>query len=887
MRKKKIISLMIVSLVLSNIGNYTSVLANDSKENQQNLVSITGEGVNLRTKENFISPYGFIAYMYSDDKFTDLEYIKYNIDINRLNNSNNINSAIFIAYIKPSESKTYKFSTSNNENCVLKINDKILINKDKNESIELEKDKLYKIELQVSGGLSDFELFLVDSNLEKESIKNENILLPNPSDESIPMVISNSLFINDSNTIKDSDKDGIPDDWELNGYTVKNNEILKWTSDLASEGYTKYISNPYKTRTSNDPYTDMQKVIGQIPSATRIEARDPMIPAFPKISVGMENLIMSKNQNVAEGEAGSKTVSTTKTNSTTHGVNIGLEGGLANKLFSFKVSPSYSYTNTTSTAVQDSSTDSWSSQIGINTSQAAYLNANIRYYNTGTAPIYEVYPTTNLILKNSGKSIVTIKAGPNQIGNSISPNESYPKKGLAPISLKTANSIGTVNIAISAEVLDALQKGDEVINLETTQFNGQYGIINSNGNFSTDATKKWAPIITEIEQNSANIIMKSPTSISERYIATPNTEDKNDSTPVLTIREALIKAYNLKEINGRLYYKDEESGNNYLISSKSVEIICDESTQKIIEENLKDTSKDILDLTLERGMNLTIILPDFYDDFTNKDLWSNLSTQTDSIGGVIPSNHTAKYKGKIKIEPNTDYIFKLYMKEKEHSGLVTVYVMDNNTGKTIANKIVPYMNLNQENLFYFNFNSYDCSTDNASIFIENGLGSLLVNDLSLTNLRENTRTKPLPPDVIQGERNIVPMTNSKFSVTVDIGSKNPSNIVLFADINQPQQRWIFEYDVDKEAYIIRSKLDNNKVLAWDSKNGSNVVIQDYNKDSKEQYWIKELGTMGSYYLKNYKDTNKVLGFNGYNSLENLNIEVQERSESDNQLWKIK
>lgn len=106
--------------------------------------------------------------------------------------------------------------------------------------------------------------------------------------------------------------------------------------------------------------------------------------------------------------------------------------------------------------------------------------------------------------------------------------------------------MGTFNISIPADILNNLQDGKEVINLETSQFNGQYASIDPNGNFTTDSTKKWAPIITEVEQNSANIIMKSPTSINERYVATPNTEDKNDKTPVLSIKQALIKAYNLK-----------------------------------------------------------------------------------------------------------------------------------------------------------------------------------------------------------------------------------------------------------------------------------------------------------------------------------------------------
>lgn len=331
MNKRNIISILLISLVLNNISSYTTVLATENKANHLN--SVAEENENSSPDKSSVEPYGFMAYIYSDSTFTNLESIKFNIDSNKLIDDKDVNSARFIGYLKPSESKSYKFSTSNNENCVLKINNEILINKDKSNSIELEKDKLYPIELEASGISGDFELFLVDSNSDKESIKKENILLPNPSYEFTPILTgSPSLYDSppvesgpsdesDNNIIKDSDKDGIPDEWEVNGYTLKNNEILKWSNDLESEGYTKYVSNPYKSKTSNDPYTDMQKVIGQIPSATKLEARDPMIPAVPKISVGMENLIMSKNQNITEGTSGSKTVSTTKTDTITHGVN--------------------------------------------------------------------------------------------------------------------------------------------------------------------------------------------------------------------------------------------------------------------------------------------------------------------------------------------------------------------------------------------------------------------------------------------------------------------------------------------------------------------------------------------------------------------------------------
>ncbi|ARC16225.2 hypothetical protein DD109_06290 [Clostridioides difficile] len=63
------------------------------------------------------------------------------------------------------------------------------------------------------------------------------------------------------------------------------------------------------------------------------------------------------------------------------------------------------------------------------------MNANIRYYNTGTAPMYKVTPTTNLVL--DGDALSTIKAQENQIGNNLSPGNTYLKKGFSPMALNT------------------------------------------------------------------------------------------------------------------------------------------------------------------------------------------------------------------------------------------------------------------------------------------------------------------------------------------------------------------------------------------------------------------------------------------------------------------
>ncbi|RFB34975.1 hypothetical protein [Brevibacillus laterosporus] len=43
--------------------------------------------------------------------------------------------------------------------------------------------------------------------------------------------------------------------------------------------------------------------------------------------------------------------------------------------------------------------DSSGSTTEINKGDSAYLNANVRYYNTGSTPIYQVTPTTSFVLQ--------------------------------------------------------------------------------------------------------------------------------------------------------------------------------------------------------------------------------------------------------------------------------------------------------------------------------------------------------------------------------------------------------------------------------------------------------------------------------------------------------
>ncbi|MCY9512461.1 hypothetical protein M5W78_21665, partial [Paenibacillus larvae] len=64
--------------------------------------------------------------------------------------------------------------------------------------------------------------------------------------------------------------------------------------------------------------------------------------------------------------------------------------------FSASVTGHYSHSSTHTVDSSNTSGQDWQHQLELNTGQSAYMNANVRYYNTGTAPVYNQVPTTNL-----------------------------------------------------------------------------------------------------------------------------------------------------------------------------------------------------------------------------------------------------------------------------------------------------------------------------------------------------------------------------------------------------------------------------------------------------------------------------------------------------------
>lgn len=561
---------------------------------------------------------GLTGYYFKDKQFSDLSIIAPTIDDVLLFSKDSlkgmkcleseIQSVRWIGFIKASQTGKYLIS-SDNSNCKIMIDNTIL---DNNSIINLCAEKFYRIRIEQ---LLDKPTMLKDYtgiNLYWKIDDNEKtlILLSNmfqaeysDMDEYNKFIPNENMFsiINRNQDINlDSDNDGIPDAQEINGYTAKNNIIIDWDESYSELGLKKYVSNPYKPRTANDPYTDKEKVLGNIDPSVSLIARDPLIAAYPIIRVSMEDLLVTKNSTIT-GETGStmsKATTTGYTQSNTAGVEISGEVGFTGfPNFTITASANYSHTWETNNSVEDTSGTSFTNGLSIEYGEAAYINPNVRYYNTGTAPVYNLKPTITLTL--DGGSIASIKAQSNQTSGYLNPGQNYPDKNLPPLAFNTLDPLSTQLIAIDYEQLQEVDKGTS-IGISVPQFDGNFAKYDSSGNIST--TGVWAPYLGQIESSTATFILETKYGTQEVKVAARNSKDNTDYTPEITILEALDKAFNIKLAGDDFYFEGIT-----LPASAKISIFMDDYTKNELTNQLENMElKNFLYCIIRPKMNITI-----------------------------------------------------------------------------------------------------------------------------------------------------------------------------------------------------------------------------------------------------------------------------------------
>ncbi|MED1305303.1 hypothetical protein BK704_10980 [[Bacillus thuringiensis] serovar konkukian] len=691
------------SVLLSQLITYSGVSYAESNTKAQQETTV---------EQVAPSPQGLMGYYYQDPNFqqlvlmghrqaTDLKIPKNEVKALLSNDQQQIQSARWIGYIKPSQTGEYIFSTSSDQHVIIELDGNSILNQSSmTEPIQLEKDKQYKIRIEYAPQQVENKDPLVNLDLnwsisggKVEQIPAHAFLLPDFSrkQDKEKIIPETSLFqeqgaedkvdrskkslVSLAMSDRDTDDDSIPDSWETDGYTIEGKVAVKWDDSMKGGKQKKYTSNPYNSHTARDPYTDWEKAAGYMDAAIKPEAKNPLVAAYPSVGVHMENLIISNNQNVSsqEGKSISSSTSSSSTSENMVGVDVSAGYSLLGG-FNAQVTGRYSHTWSSSSSVENSSSNNWSRDLGINTGQSAYLNANVRYYNTGTAPIYSVKPTTNFVL--NGASIVTVKAKENQIGNVLKAGGTYPDKQHAPIALNTLDDFGSQLISINYNQMKQLESGEK-LDLQTTQASGLYGVIKANGGLSVDPSQEWDPVKAQIESVSASIIMDTGEETLERRVAAKDYSDPEDLTPETTLGEAISMAFNITEEDGE-YYKDMS------LRESVTGIVFDENTAKEVKaqlDKMPDQDKKLYNVKIKQGMNIMIQKPVWFDHFDSNDhaRWSNDFTIANGEGIKGDAGHVGQgdtlinLNGNDGLKPNTTYLFSVYAKSSKPAKVQAFY----------------------------------------------------------------------------------------------------------------------------------------------------------------------------------------------------------------------
>lgn len=640
--KYKVISGLIPALLIScNSGTQTP------SENQIKLGAKT-----VSSEQLTATNHGEIIYLYKsvDDKVP--QRMLTNLDKTDLNNillDDNSEKLHIRTYVMVKETTDYQFLPDMN-NAQVFINSKPISGK-----INLLANNLYALDIIIKKSSLKSKLDLTwikttSANTKPEKIPLANLYLPTenifaPSlnkgsktsfkSEELPEVEEGF------NDLTDTSKNGIPDDWSINGYTsvIKNGMIVveKWDDKIhLPMKKTKFYSSPLKWSTAGDPYSDYQKVTGiGLDNSIAKEARNPLVAAYPEISVELDGMVISKNQKVTDTTNGSTTNTLTVTKSTaeltqhSNKIGVGLSGdfaskpkflgGLINIAKMIKPSVSYEYNKITSTTITDSTANAeaimegWINAIEINDAQAAYLTPLVHYYNRGTAPAYNVKPKYNLAYKDLNDQIVslkTIEAQEAEQANLIAPNLSYPKN--AQDSLVVASNNMSL-ITINKKQLETLEKTKEVFlnNLETTA-----SLSLKLGNNDSKLVD-WTPYLNEINNSTALIELATPdgSMLSRRAVARPVNKSENlleSLNPELSLDEALRLIYNFDMTESKMENSD------YIYYGFIFNVTGNKNLDEV-RRQLKENGNNLGNVKLKIGMIFTII-PDglAYDKNTNK-----------------------------------------------------------------------------------------------------------------------------------------------------------------------------------------------------------------------------------------------------------------------------
>ncbi|WP_139125050.1 binary toxin-like calcium binding domain-containing protein, partial [Bacillus solimangrovi] len=330
--------------------------------------------------------------------------------------------------------------------------------------------------------------------------------------------LDNLVGQNDEPSSVDTDNDGIIDYWEMEGYThIAGLGLVSWEDEYAEFDAQRYVTSPYRKSTDEDPYSDLEEVMGQVDQAIDPLATHPLVPAFPDIQAEIESITITPNEMITttDGtvltEAWSDSTDKSKTTASSLGFKSGFEVGFE-KSFGIKEGGASakingkvygeangqwdkSKTKTTTRVDSKQDTTSWSQATTTNPSEAATSVWNVKYTNKGTAPAYEIVPS--LSLQIGDKTAVSMVPASTNIIQSIAPDNYYPSNGTIALQYIESGTVDTLPIKLTLDQVQLIQMGYP-ISLTTNQINAKALQLDNNGDPYLDDWNKYKVAIDAV-----------------------------------------------------------------------------------------------------------------------------------------------------------------------------------------------------------------------------------------------------------------------------------------------------------------------------------------------------------------------------------------------------
>jgi len=466
-----------------------------------------------------------------------------------------------------------------------------------------------------SGFSKDGKLEIVDSDGQPVSMTS---LLPQAPEKPAPTFQTKSLLVQTDPTTgsttatdsqigvtidpsatnePDTDGDGIPDDWEINGYTFcvidGQQKLMKWYNSDADQGCKKLVSDPNSWTTNGDPFSDLQEATGVgMPAAIlAVKPNDPLVPAYPDVQVELDSYQYDINGTITTTDgiqtSGSHTTNTTKSKSETitNGGTTSLS--VSNKILAslnpfqtgtdtaWTLSQNYTHSDANQTGVSnsdgwsESNAQNWSQATASNPSEAATLGLNVHYVNHGTAPVEDYVPTFNINI--AGQTVDTLS--PNLTATNIDPvgaaDSRYPSSGSVNINKEVGENGVPIDITLPQDPFNELQEGYPMIINNVDMKQAKISIPEANG--KKDQVD-WGQYLSDIDNLNATIhIQSSNTSgdyLTRKVYAKP--ANGHAQAPTVTLGDALKRAFNAtQDANGNLTINGQViGGDGYVISGK-------------------------------------------------------------------------------------------------------------------------------------------------------------------------------------------------------------------------------------------------------------------------------------------------------------------------------